>query len=157
MLTKIYFALLRSAMVVIQRVCWLLTLGQLPPFASVTVVVEQEGRYLLVRRSDGKGYAFPGGFLRLNEDAQEAAVRETREETGLEIGIDGTLTVLSGRRRGTWIRSVNIVFSGHVAGGELRSSLEGEPCWVELPSPDVRLAFDYDRILKFLSAPAESR
>ncbi len=64
------------------------------------VLVEHESRVLLVRRRmrPGQGlWTFPAGFVDFDEDPAEAAVRECREETGVEVEITGLLDVIAGR------------------------------------------------------------
>lgn len=48
-----------------------------------TVICERDGRVLLVARARGR-WAFPGGRAKLSEELTDAAVRELREETGLD-------------------------------------------------------------------------
>jgi 8-oxo-dGTP diphosphatase len=53
-----------------------------------SAITVHEGRVLLVRRRVKEGslsWQFPGGEIEEGESANEAAVRETREETGLEV------------------------------------------------------------------------
>jgi mutator protein MutT len=62
------------------------------PVAGILIV--REGRVLLTRRDAGleRGagrWAFPGGFVEAGETAEEAALRETREEAGLDAAIIG--------------------------------------------------------------------
>ena len=58
--------------------------------ASVNVVVTNSaGEVLLIRRSDNDNWAVPGGAIDLGESVMQAAVRETREETGIECEITG--------------------------------------------------------------------
>lgn len=60
------------------------------PICGVGVVVVKEGRLLLVQRGrpPGKGlWAVPGGKVRLGESMRDAARREAREETGLDIEV----------------------------------------------------------------------
>jgi len=61
------------------------------PARIAIAVVEQEGRYLVGRRPDHATLAglweFPGGKCRPGETFDDAAVRECREETGLEVEV----------------------------------------------------------------------
>jgi len=56
-------------------------------------LVEKDGRLLVSRRSAGRVFAgyweFPGGRIEQGETPEEAAIREVREETGLEVEITG--------------------------------------------------------------------
>lgn len=57
------------------------------------IVLDEDKRILLVRQHhDGKDiWMVPGGGIEDDENAAEAAIREVKEETGLDIGIDGLL------------------------------------------------------------------
>ncbi len=88
------------------------------------VLVEQEGKVLLVRRrlEPGRGrWTFPTGFVDFDESPAQAAVRECREETGLEVEITGLLDVIAGREheRGA---DIIIVYRARLAGGELSAA-----------------------------------
>ncbi len=57
---------------------------------SVNVAVTNDaGEILLIRRSDNDNWALPGGGVDIGESLAEAAVRETREETGIDCEITG--------------------------------------------------------------------
>lgn len=58
--------------------------NSLKPAASA-VVVDEQGRILLHRRSDNDLWSIPGGAMEIGESIAHTAVRETREETGLEV------------------------------------------------------------------------
>jgi 8-oxo-dGTP pyrophosphatase MutT (NUDIX family) len=53
--------------------------------AVSAVVADDEGRILLHRRSDNAKWSIPGGRIELGESVADAAVREVREETGIEV------------------------------------------------------------------------
>jgi ADP-ribose pyrophosphatase YjhB (NUDIX family) len=53
----------------------------------VKTVVRHEGRWLMIRNSYGRGlWTFPGGGVRGGERPADAAMREVREEVGIELG-----------------------------------------------------------------------
>jgi 8-oxo-dGTP pyrophosphatase MutT (NUDIX family) len=62
--------------------------NSLVPAASA-VVVDDLGRVLLQRRTDNGMWALPGGTMELGESIGDCAIRETREETGIDIAITG--------------------------------------------------------------------
>lgn len=91
------------------------------PKVAVAVLIEKEGRVLLVRRLNepGRGsWTLPAGFVDAGEDPRLAAIRECREETGLEIDINGLQGVLYGQEhsRGAHIL---IVYCGEIKSGVL--------------------------------------
>ncbi len=73
------FAAYESAAKVVRRVRWPLTIG-------VRVIVrDDQGRVLLVRHTYSLGWHFPGGGVNKRETAIDAAAREVREETQIEL------------------------------------------------------------------------
>jgi 8-oxo-dGTP diphosphatase len=87
------------------------------------IIVGRGNGVLLTRRRRGprKGlWTFPGGFVDYDEDPVTAAVRECREETGLEVRVAGLLDVISGREHAKGADIV-IVYTGHIVGGALRA------------------------------------
>jgi 8-oxo-dGTP pyrophosphatase MutT (NUDIX family) len=68
-----------------------------PPHVTVAVVVEQDGRYLMVEEQDelagGLVFNQPAGHLDPGEGLLEAALRETLEETGWEVELTGVVGI----------------------------------------------------------------
>ncbi len=56
---------------------------------SQPIVQRADGRILLVRQTYGRGWATPGGFVDRGEHPVDGAVREVREEVGLEVIVTG--------------------------------------------------------------------
>lgn len=131
------------------------------PVVGAGALVETEGRVVLVRRGvEPKAglWSLPSGYVEADERAEAAAVRETQEETGLEIELEDLLGVYSfGRPKGTPFGSpqgdslrlepqtgVLILYSGHTTGGTLRAGDDAQEVQTfapdELP-PDDRIAF----------------
>ncbi len=136
----------------------------LDPKLAAGVVATMEGRLVLVRRAIEPAYgawAFPGGFVDRGEHPEQAAVREAREEAGVEVRLDGLLGIYS-HPPGSPV--VVVVYHGRVTAGEptaLDESLEAglfeadRVPWPELAFATTRLAVaDYVRRLG-LEPPAE--
>jgi ADP-ribose pyrophosphatase YjhB (NUDIX family) len=61
---------------------------------SVNVVVTNgDGDILLIRRTDNQNWAVPGGAIDLGESMVQAAVRETKEESGIDCSITGLVGI----------------------------------------------------------------
>ena len=88
------------------------------------VVLLQDGRILLARheRAAGSYWVLPGGSVEADETPEAAAIREVREETGLEIELERLLFVDGPRDDGrVVIRQPRYTYLGRIAGGALRS------------------------------------
>ncbi len=105
-------------------------LGNLPPFGCVSIVVEKDGKFLVIERSQGQVF-LPGGFMRWRESPAQTAVREGKEETGLllhPLSIIGYQTYAS--QQLDQMSTINIIYHAEVVSGTLRSSMEGHPIWL---------------------------
>ncbi|MFJ8440489.1 NUDIX hydrolase [Kitasatospora griseola] len=103
--------------------------NSLVPAASV-VVVGDDGRVLLQRRADNGMWALPGGVMEIGESLAGCGVRETREETGLDIEITGIVGTYTNPGHvfayddGEVRQEFSICLLGRPAGGELQVSDE---------------------------------
>jgi 8-oxo-dGTP diphosphatase len=120
------------------------------PSPTVDVVIALPGdRVVLVRRGNPPpGWALPGGFVDVGETVEAAAVREAREETGLEVTLTELLYVYSDPRRDPRRHTLSAVFLGRAdgepAGGDDAAEARAF-AWDALPSP---IAFDHAEILR---------
>jgi 8-oxo-dGTP diphosphatase len=100
------------------------------------VVLRDERRVALIRRvRDGHTYFdFPGGEIRMGEQPADTALREAREELGVQVVLGPRLLIEEFRGE------TGHYYSATVVGGELGSGSD-EPTWMELselPHYDVR-------------------
>jgi 8-oxo-dGTP diphosphatase len=90
-----------------------------PKVAVGTIITAgNDDRIVLVRRAIEPGYGlwvFPGGYVDRGEEVTAAAIREAREEAGLEVRLDGLINIYSYPGRPLII----IVYSATTIGGEL--------------------------------------
>ena len=89
-----------------------------PKVAVGTIIRMEDGRLVLVRRAIEPGYGlwvFPGGYVDRGEQILDAALREAREESGLDIRIDRLVNIYS--YPGT--APIIIVYAATMVGGEL--------------------------------------
>ena len=66
--------------------------NSLVPSVNV-VVVNDTGDILMIRRSDNENWAVPGGAIDLGESMTQAAIRETKEESGIDCEITGLVGI----------------------------------------------------------------
>ena len=94
-----------------------------PKVAVGTIIDDGNGRVVLVRRAIEPGYGlwvFPGGYVDRGEEVTAAAIREAKEEAGLEVRLDGLVNIYSYPGRPL----VVIVYAATALGGELCSDDE---------------------------------
>ena len=89
------------------------TAGPRNPYPTVDVVIHIPGRgVVLVRRKNSPhGWALPGGFIDYGESAPDAAVREVREETGLDVRLTSLLGVYSDPGRDPRFHTLSVVYT----------------------------------------------
>ncbi len=106
---------------------------------SVNVVVTNAGGdVLLIRRSDNENWAVPGGGIDLGESMVQAAVRETKEETGIDCEVTGLIGIYTDPKHvilytsnGEVRQEFSILLTARATGGApARSDESSEVRWV---------------------------
>jgi 8-oxo-dGTP pyrophosphatase MutT (NUDIX family) len=124
------------------------------PGANV-LVFDEAGRVLLQRRRDTGEWGVIGGNIELDETVEEAARREVREETGLEVGALTLVDVVAGPRfqrtypNGDVVHAVGAVFATSDVRGEPRPDMsEGvELRYFRLDDLPVELMHESSRLV----------
>ncbi|MBP0457489.1 NUDIX domain-containing protein [Streptomyces montanisoli] len=98
--------------------------------AASAVVTNDQGQILLQRRQDNDLWALPGGGMDMGDSLPGTAVREVKEETGLDVEITGLVGTYTDPRHiiaysnGEIRRQFNVCFTARVLGGALAISDE---------------------------------
>ncbi len=87
------------------------------PVPTVDIIITIDDKIVLVRRKNEPfGWAIPGGFIDFGESAESAAVREAKEETGLDVELTGLLGVYSDPERDPRTHTISTVFLAKAQG-----------------------------------------
>lgn len=123
----------------------------------VDVVIPSADGIVLVRRGsdpfEGR-WALPGGFVEPGETVEEAAVRETAEETGLAVEVSRLVGVYSDPGRDPRGHNVSVAFLVRVLGGDLAAASDAAEASV-LDPDFVELAFDHAKIVADALRPGQ--
>lgn len=113
------------------------------PKVAVGVVATRRGRLLLVRRDIEPHigeWSFPSGYVDAGEVLEEAAIRETAEETGLRVRIDKLIGAYSAPGK----RVVFLAYAGRVTGGRIQVGHECQDVRLFPLDALPPLAFEHD-------------
>jgi len=118
------------------------------PVPTVDIIIRcGESIVLIERKNPPLGWALPGGFVDYGESLETAAVREAREETGLELSGLAQFRAYSDPERDPRQHNISVVFTAQGVGtlhaGDDAASARLFPI-AELPEP---LCFDHGLIL----------
>jgi 8-oxo-dGTP pyrophosphatase MutT (NUDIX family) len=107
------------------------------PSANV-VVVNDEGALLVIHRTDNDNWALPGGAMDLGESLVTTAIREVKEETGIDCEVTGLVGIYTDPKHiivytsdGEARQEFSVLFTARPTGGIPTPSSESrEVCWV---------------------------
>lgn len=81
----------------------------------VSSIIEKENKFLLIREAKKQCYGkwnFPSGHVEENEYITDAAIREVKEETNLDIKLKGLISVYNNMFEGTF--SISFIFASEI-------------------------------------------
>ncbi len=118
------------------------------PLPTVDIVISNQGGIVLISRKNAPfGWALPGGFVDYGESVEEAALREAKEETSLDIHNLKLLGVYSSKDRDPRHHSISTVFSAQSDGIPCAGDDAARVQVFQKDNLPKKLAFDHAEII----------
>lgn len=119
------------------------------PLPTIDIIIElEDGRIILIKRKNPPiGWAIPGGFVDYGESLEEAAIREAKEETSLDVTLLEQMHTYSKPDRDPRQHTISTIFIAKGSGTPVAADDAAEiGVFIEdnLPHP---LMFDHEQIL----------
>lgn len=118
------------------------------PAPTVDIIIEVDGKIVLIERQNPPhGWAFPGGFVDYGESLEHAAIREAKEETGLDVELICLLGCYSDPKRDARGHTISSVFVAKANGAPLAGD---DALKAQLFDPNnihVKVVFDHNLML----------
>ncbi|MBI5679558.1 MAG: NUDIX hydrolase [Methanobacterium sp.] len=124
------------------------------PSLTVDAVVLSENELIVLIKRKNNPYkdfwALPGGFVEYGETVESAAVREVKEETGLDVDLNGIVGVYSDYDRDPRGHTVTVCYIAMESGGKLKADTDASDVQYFHKNEVLRLklAFDHEIIIK---------
>jgi len=120
------------------------------PFLTADALIIYEGKLVLIKRKKApfeNQFALPGGFVEIGETMEEAALREAKEETGLDIELVRLLGVYSDPSRDPRGHTVTVCYLAR-GFGKLKAGSDAKDIRLFGFNEIPKLAFDHNEIIK---------
>jgi 8-oxo-dGTP diphosphatase len=123
--------------------------GHRNPIPTVDIIIETGGGIVLIRRKNPPfGWALPGGFVDYGESLEDAAVREAREETSLDVTLIRQMHTYSDPGRDARFHTISTVFIAKASGTPKAADDAAEIGVFKRENIPGLLCFDHSQILK---------
>jgi ADP-ribose pyrophosphatase YjhB (NUDIX family) len=118
------------------------------PTVDIIIEIESKGIVLIKRKNPPYGWAIPGGFVDYGESLEEAAVREAKEETSLDVKLIRQFHTYSDPKRDPRHHSISTAYIAKAKGmPKAKDDALEIGIFNDLTLPD-EIAFDHRSILK---------
>ncbi len=119
------------------------------PVPTVDIIIRYMGGIILIRRKNPpEGWAIPGGFVDYGETLEAAALREAKEETGLDVTLLRQFHSYSDPSRDPRQHTISTVFIAEASGAAAAGDDAGEIGIFSASGLPEDLAFDHKQILE---------
>lgn len=118
------------------------------PFPTADLIIEyNRGIVLIKRKNPPEGWALPGGFVEYGESLEAAAVREAKEETGLDVELLRQFHAYSDPKRDSRHHTITIVFLAKAKGNAVAGDDAKEIGVFSKDTLPEQIAFDHRDII----------
>ena len=119
------------------------------PTPTVDIIILRDQQIVMIKRKNPPhGWALPGGFVDEGESVEHAAIREAKEETGLDVMLDDLLYIYSDPSRDPRQHTMSTVFIAHACGEPMGSDDAEKAVYYSLDSLPDTIAFDHRTIIE---------
>ncbi len=119
------------------------------PLPTVDIIIEtKDGIVLIKRKNPPYGWALPGGFVDYGESLEEAAKREAKEETGLDIQLIRQFHTYSDPKRDERFHTITTVYIARAEGTPEASDDAMDAAVFTRETLPEQIAFDHREILE---------
>ncbi|WP_405268423.1 NUDIX domain-containing protein [Methanobrevibacter sp.] len=126
---------------------------KIPSLTADIFIFDDDFNFILIKRKKDpyKDYwALPGGFVEYGESVENAAIREAKEETNIDVELKDLVNVYSNPDRDPRGHTITIAFT---AKGDIKTmKADDDACDIDIFSPEdldkINIAFDHDKIIK---------
>ncbi len=120
------------------------------PILTVDLIIKKDNGYVFIKRSNEPfkdHWALPGGIVEYGETVEDAAKREAKEETGLEVELKYLTGVYSDIERDPRGHYITVAYYAETVSGELKAATDAKEAKVFYTKPE-KLAFDHEKIFE---------
>lgn len=123
------------------------------PLLTADIIIELQNNnktqiVLIERLNPPYGWAIPGGFVDKGESVESAAIREAKEETGLDVTLNCLLGCYSDPDRDPRFHTASLVYIASADGLPIAGDDAKTTRLFDIDLIDVELAFDHQQILQ---------
>ena len=115
------------------------------------IIESNDGSIVLIKRGNDpykNHWALPGGFMDDGETIEQAAVREAKEETGLDVVLTKLIGIYSKPGRDPRGRTVSALYVSRAIGGTLKADSDAKEIIQTKDFFNVDLAFDHNEMIQ---------
>lgn len=119
------------------------------PFPTVDIIIEYKGNIILIKRKNPPlGWALPGGFVDYGESLEKSAIREAKEETGLDVNLIRQFHTYSDPLRDARFHTITTVYIATAEGVIAAGDDAAEVGLFNKDNLPDNIAFDHKKIIE---------